>query len=42
MNNFSNFDLSNESRKALEGLGFKNPTPIQSKAIPVGLSGQDI
>ena len=42
MNNFSNFDLSNESRKALEGLGFKNPTPIQSKAIPAGLSGQDI
>ena len=42
MNNFSNFDLSNESQKALEGLGFKNPTPIQLKAIPVGLSGQDI
>ena len=42
MNNFSNFDLSNESQKALEGLGFKNPTPIQSKAIPAGLSGQDI
>ena len=42
MDNFSNFDLSNESQKALEGLGFKNPTPIQLKAIPVGLSGQDI
>ena len=42
MNNFSNFDLSEESQKALDGLGFKQPTPIQSKAIPIGISGQDI
>ncbi len=42
MNNFSNFDLSKESRKALDGLGFKQPTPIQSQAIPIGLTGQDI
>ena len=42
MSNFSNFDLSKESQKALDGLGFKQPTPIQSKAIPIGLTGQDI
>lgn len=42
MNNFSRFRLSKESLKALDGLGFKSPTPIQSKAIPIGLSGQDI
>ena len=42
MNNFSIFRLSKESLKALDGLGFKSPTPIQSKAIPIGLSGQDI
>ena len=42
MNNFSDFDLSKESQKALDGLGFKQPTPIQSKAIPIGISGQDI
>ncbi len=42
MNNFSNFDLSKESQKALDGLGFKRPTPIQSQAIPIGLKGQDI
>tara|TARA_B100001996_G_scaffold86878_2_gene64273 strand:- start:3975 stop:5108 length:1134 start_codon:yes stop_codon:yes gene_type:complete len=42
MNNFSNFDLSKESQKALDGLGFKQPTPIQSQAIPIGLTGQDI
>ena len=42
MNNFSRFRLSKESLKALDGLGFKSPTPIQSKAIPIGLLGQDI
>ncbi|MBM01732.1 MAG: ATP-dependent RNA helicase [Chloroflexi bacterium] len=42
MDNFSRFKLSNESLKALDGLGFKYPTPIQSKAIPIGLTGRDI
>lgn len=42
MNNFSNFDLSIESLKALKGLGFSQPTPIQLQAIPLGLQGHDI
>ena len=42
MQNFNQFRLSEESLKALNGLKFKTPTPIQSEVIPISLKGKDI
>ena len=39
---FSELSLSPERLAAIEALGWKIPTPIQTKAIPAGLSGQDV
>jgi superfamily II DNA/RNA helicase len=39
---FTEFNLDAKLMKALEDLGFKSATPIQEKAIPVVLSGQDL
>ena len=40
---FSNFNLKNELLKAINELGFKHPTPIQSKVIPhILFSKQDL
>ncbi len=39
---FSQFGLSSEILKALADLGYKTPTPIQSKAIPHVLEGKDV
>ena len=40
---FSNFNLKNELLKAINELGFKYPTPIQSKVIPhILFSKQDL
>ena len=39
---FSKLGLSPSLLKALDTSGFKNPTPIQSKVIPLALSGKDI
>ena len=39
---FSQFGLSSEILKALADLGYKTPTPIQSKAIPYVLEGKDV
>ena len=40
--NFSDFNLSKETLKSLEKLGYKKPTPIQEKAIPEVLKGKDL
>ncbi len=42
MQNFNQLRLSEESLKALNGLKFKTPTPIQSEVIPISLKGKDI
>lgn len=39
---FNTFDLPQELQKNLTRLGFTAPTPIQHKAIPFALQGQDI
>ena len=40
--NFSDFSLPADILSAVEKLGYKTPTPIQEKAIPVALEGRDI
>jgi ATP-dependent RNA helicase RhlE len=39
---FSDLKLSQHMNSIVSGLGFKSPTPIQSRAIPIGLAGGDI
>ena len=39
---FSNLGLSSELSRAVSELGYKSPTPIQEKSIPVVLMGRDI
>jgi len=39
---FTDFNLKKELQKAIEVAGFKEPSPIQEKAIPVVLSGKDV
>ncbi|RUS20464.1 P-loop containing nucleoside triphosphate hydrolase protein [Endogone sp. FLAS-F59071] len=41
-NSFETFDLDSRLLRALAKLKFTNPTLIQSKAIPLALSGKDI
>ena len=40
--NFSQLGLTNAQLKACVSLGYENPTPIQAKAIPIVLNGQDL
>ena len=40
--NFSQLGLTEPQLRACESLGYKNPTPIQTKAIPIVLTGQDL
>ena len=42
MTNFERFGLSKNLNQALLDMDFKDPTPIQSKAIPLALEGKDI
>ncbi len=39
---FRDLNISPERLAAIEALGWTTPTPIQAKAIPAGLTGQDI
>jgi ATP-dependent RNA helicase RhlE len=39
---FAQFKLLPELYKAVQALGYKDPTPIQSQALPHALSGQDV
>jgi ATP-dependent RNA helicase RhlE len=41
-NVFRNFEFCDELQEGLDSMGFKNPTPIQLKAIPRILAGKDI
>lgn len=40
--NFQNLGLSKTTLKLVEKLGFKHPTPIQKKLIPLALKGRDL
>ncbi len=42
MNSFSELNLNKQILNALDEAGYEKPTPIQEKAIPQVLSGQDI
>jgi len=42
MTTFHDLDLPKSLQKALDELGFENPTPIQVKSMPVILSGRDM
>ena len=39
---FNDFKISESLKARLHGAGFKTPTPVQAKAIPPALLGQDI
>jgi ATP-dependent RNA helicase RhlE len=39
---FSSLGLSSESQAALSRAGYRHPTPIQARAIPLALSGKDV
>ncbi|GJN88231.1 hypothetical protein Rhopal_001196-T1 [Rhodotorula paludigena] len=39
---FSSLDLSEGTRKALEGMGFSNMTEVQARTIPPLLAGKDV
>lgn len=39
---FQDFHLSEPTLKAIESMGFKEPTLIQKKSIPAGMQGWDI
>ncbi len=42
MTDFKSLGLSAQTLKAIDLLGYEKPTPIQEKAIPAVLSGQDV
>jgi ATP-dependent RNA helicase DeaD len=39
---FNQYDLSDEIRKAISGLGYEHPTEVQTKVIPLVLEGMDL
>src|SRR5687767_13461054 len=42
MADFAEFGLSAEVRRSIAAMGFEEPTPIQSQAIPVLMQGRDL
>ncbi len=40
--NFYGLGIAPQILESLQKLGFKHPTPIQHKAIPIGLEGKDM
>lgn len=39
---FKDLGLSEQTLKAIETMGYKQPTPVQEQAIPVALQGRDV
>tara|TARA_B100001173_G_C15986489_1_gene546964 strand:+ start:193 stop:1440 length:1248 start_codon:yes stop_codon:yes gene_type:complete len=39
---FSNYSITDEVKRGVDGLGFKKPTDIQFKSIPAILKGEDV
>ena len=39
---FKDYQLSDEILKALDGLGYENPTEVQTKVIPLVLERMDL
>ncbi|ORZ31569.1 P-loop containing nucleoside triphosphate hydrolase protein [Catenaria anguillulae PL171] len=39
---FSDFDLCPQIQSAIASLGFREPTPVQQRAIPLALQGRDV
>jgi len=39
---FTKFGLHNDLLRAVEAMGYKDPTPIQKQAIPLGMDGTDV
>ncbi len=42
MNNFSEFSLSDEVKRAVEGMGYEEATCVQLQTIPLILAGKDV
>ncbi|NDE82126.1 MAG: DEAD/DEAH box helicase [Chlamydiia bacterium] len=42
MSTFTEFNLDQNINKVLEEIGYTNPTPIQTQAIPIVLQGRDV
>lgn len=42
MTSFNDFNIGEQVRRSLAGMGFSQPTPIQEKAIPPALEGRDV
>ncbi|WP_216827921.1 DEAD/DEAH box helicase [Alkalihalobacterium elongatum] len=42
MSYFKDFNITDQVKKAIHDMGFEEPSPIQEKAIPVILSGEDV
>lgn len=42
VNSFSDFEIDNKLKKNIAYKGYKNPTPIQDKIIPLILEGKDV
>ena len=40
--NFIDLEIENKLKKSIELANFKTPTPIQSRSIPISLTGRDI
>ncbi|UVD81497.1 DEAD/DEAH box helicase [Mycoplasma iguanae] len=40
--NFEDLNISHQTKKALEIMGFTKPSPIQEKVIPLAIEGKDI
>lgn len=42
ISNFTNLGISEDIARAMEDMGWEEPTPIQLEAIPIGLKGSDM
>ena len=42
ISNFTEIGIPEDIAKAMDDMGWKDPTPIQVSAVPVGLEGYDM